>query len=192
MNGFILFNPQRRCYSQGNCPHGQFCYYYRCCQRNSQRPCSHHAHCPNGWYCDYRARVCKVGERRCSHSYHCSRYQVCVNGKCQKRECYYHNQCKQGHYCASGICKPKPGYCTSQSSCTASQCCAKYYPQQVGGQCKDRKKPGAWCPVKVLYICEGILHYFVCVLFVWLTWSIYRELLYFNHKPKQVFVGHIS
>lgn len=128
-----------------------------------------------------------MGERRCSHSYHCSRDQVCVNGKCQKRECYYHNQCKQGHYCASGICKPKPGYCTSQSSCTASQCCAKYYPQHVGGLCKDRKKPGAWCPVKVLYICEGILHYFVCVLFVRLTRSIYRELLYFNHKPKTSF-----
>ena len=49
-----------------------------------------------------------------------------------------------------GICNAIPGYCTSQSSCSASQCCAKYYQHpQVGGLCRDRKKAGDWCPMKV-------------------------------------------
>ena len=149
--GFILYNSQKRCYYNSQCPQGQYCDYYRkCCKSNTQRPCSHHTHCPQGWYCDYIVRICQVGERRCSHNYHCSRDQVCVKGKCQKRQCYYHNQCKQGHQCVNGICNAIPGYCTSQSSCSASQCCAKYYQHpQVGGLCRDRKKAGDWCPMKV-------------------------------------------
>ena len=108
-----------------------------------------------------------MGQRRCSHNYHCSRDQTCVNGFCRKRECYYHSQCKQGYQCVNGECKAVPGYCTSHSSCTAShvQCCSKYHAQQVGGLCRNLKKPGEWCPMKVQYNMRTYFPFVLCTHF---------------------------